>query len=161
MLPHFGRQWFAQHWHLRVSFLCCAQVNLALLSSMFFYDPFMFHFVDQTDFYLLNICAGFGKSNFQYHISLFRDVHITLHQINSMAVVRHYGCTFMSLTTVEFWAFSQSTFIINFPDLNWPGTKTIRGALAMPMMIQGFKKDLIKYSIITCRKPEWWGFSTM
>ncbi|KAL6141823.1 hypothetical protein ACLB2K_060109 [Fragaria x ananassa] len=34
------------------------------------------------------------------------------------------------------------------------GTKTIRGALAMPMMIQGFKKDLIKYSIITCRKPE-------
>ncbi|KAM5559598.1 gamma-tocopherol methyltransferase, chloroplastic [Rosa sericea] len=34
------------------------------------------------------------------------------------------------------------------------GTKTIRGALAMPLMIQGFKKDLIKYSIITCRKPE-------
>ncbi|PRQ43779.1 putative tocopherol O-methyltransferase [Rosa chinensis] len=34
------------------------------------------------------------------------------------------------------------------------GMKTIRGALAMPLMIQGFKKDLIKYSIITCRKPE-------
>lgn len=34
------------------------------------------------------------------------------------------------------------------------GTKTIRGALAMPLMIRGFKKDLIKYSIITCRKPE-------
>ncbi|XP_050380424.1 tocopherol O-methyltransferase, chloroplastic isoform X2 [Argentina anserina] len=34
------------------------------------------------------------------------------------------------------------------------GTKTIKGALAMPLMIQGFKKDLIKFSIITCRKPE-------
>ncbi|MED6183263.1 Tocopherol O-methyltransferase, chloroplastic [Stylosanthes scabra] len=34
------------------------------------------------------------------------------------------------------------------------GLKTIKGALAMPLMIEGFKKDLIKFSIITCRKPE-------
>ncbi|KAM1196806.1 hypothetical protein ACFX2I_008485 [Malus domestica] len=34
------------------------------------------------------------------------------------------------------------------------GIKTIRGALVMPLMIQGFKKDLIKYAVITCRKPE-------
>ncbi|KAI4322010.1 hypothetical protein L6164_021736 [Bauhinia variegata] len=34
------------------------------------------------------------------------------------------------------------------------GLKTIRGALAMPLMIEGFKKDLIKFAIITCRKPE-------
>ncbi|KAJ9553667.1 hypothetical protein OSB04_017712 [Centaurea solstitialis] len=34
------------------------------------------------------------------------------------------------------------------------GWKTIRGAMAMPLMIEGFKKDLIKFSIITCRKPE-------
>ncbi|KAM7463539.1 hypothetical protein LguiA_031660 [Lonicera macranthoides] len=34
------------------------------------------------------------------------------------------------------------------------GWKTIRGALAMPLMIQGYKKDLVKFSIITCRKPE-------
>ncbi|KAG5007945.1 hypothetical protein JHK82_025877 [Glycine max] len=34
------------------------------------------------------------------------------------------------------------------------GLKTIKGALAMPLMIKGYKKDLIKFSIITCRKPE-------
>ena len=27
----------------------------------------------------------------------------------------------------------------------------------MPLMIKGFKKDVIKFAIITCRKPpEWW-----
>ncbi|XP_024973796.1 probable tocopherol O-methyltransferase, chloroplastic [Cynara cardunculus var. scolymus] len=34
------------------------------------------------------------------------------------------------------------------------GWKTIKGALVMPLMIEGFKKDVIKFSIITCRKPE-------
>ncbi|PWA57744.1 gamma-tocopherol methyltransferase [Artemisia annua] len=34
------------------------------------------------------------------------------------------------------------------------GWKTIRGAMVMPLMIEGFKKDIIKFSIITCRKPE-------
>ncbi|XP_062147419.1 gamma-tocopherol methyltransferase, chloroplastic [Alnus glutinosa] len=34
------------------------------------------------------------------------------------------------------------------------GLKTIKGALAMPLMIKGFKKDLIKFAIITCQKPE-------
>lgn len=34
------------------------------------------------------------------------------------------------------------------------GWKTIKGALAMPLMIEGYKKDLIKFAIITCRKPE-------
>ncbi|KAF6146231.1 hypothetical protein GIB67_011703 [Kingdonia uniflora] len=34
------------------------------------------------------------------------------------------------------------------------GWKTIKGALAMPMMIEGYKKDLIKFAIITCRRPE-------
>ncbi|KAK9272048.1 hypothetical protein L1049_002417 [Liquidambar formosana] len=33
------------------------------------------------------------------------------------------------------------------------GWKTIKGALAMPLMIEGYKKDLIKFAIITCRKP--------
>ncbi|CAA0836494.1 Tocopherol O-methyltransferase- chloroplastic [Striga hermonthica] len=33
------------------------------------------------------------------------------------------------------------------------GWKTIRGALAMPWMIDGYKKGLIKFAIITCRKP--------
>ncbi|KAK9061350.1 hypothetical protein SSX86_018531 [Deinandra increscens subsp. villosa] len=33
------------------------------------------------------------------------------------------------------------------------GWKTIRGALVMPLMIEGFKKGVIKFSIITCRKP--------
>ncbi|KAL3628532.1 Gamma-tocopherol methyltransferase, chloroplastic [Castilleja foliolosa] len=33
------------------------------------------------------------------------------------------------------------------------GWKTIRGALAMPLMIDGYKKGLIKFAIITCRKP--------
>ncbi|KAI3517135.1 hypothetical protein L1887_16343 [Cichorium endivia] len=34
------------------------------------------------------------------------------------------------------------------------GWKTIRGAMVMPAMIEGFKKDVIKFSIITCKKPE-------
>ncbi|XP_020214833.1 probable tocopherol O-methyltransferase, chloroplastic [Cajanus cajan] len=34
------------------------------------------------------------------------------------------------------------------------GLKPIKGALAMPLMIEGYKKNLIKFAIITCRKPE-------
>ncbi|CAL5401592.1 unnamed protein product [Camellia sinensis] len=34
------------------------------------------------------------------------------------------------------------------------GWKTIKGALVMPLMIQGYRKGLIKFAIITCRKPE-------
>ncbi|KAL2502766.1 Tocopherol O-methyltransferase [Forsythia ovata] len=33
------------------------------------------------------------------------------------------------------------------------GWKTIKGALAMPLMIEGYNKGLIKFAIITCRKP--------
>ncbi|OEL33046.1 putative tocopherol O-methyltransferase, chloroplastic [Dichanthelium oligosanthes] len=33
------------------------------------------------------------------------------------------------------------------------GWKTMRGAMVMPLMIQGYKKGLIKFTIITCRKP--------
>lgn len=35
------------------------------------------------------------------------------------------------------------------------GWKTIKGALVMPLMIEGFKKDLIKFAVITCRKPKY------
>ncbi|MCL7023847.1 hypothetical protein MKW94_030508 [Papaver nudicaule] len=34
------------------------------------------------------------------------------------------------------------------------GWKTIKGAFAMPLMIEGFQKDIIKFAVITCRKPE-------
>ncbi|XP_044498301.1 tocopherol O-methyltransferase, chloroplastic isoform X2 [Mangifera indica] len=34
------------------------------------------------------------------------------------------------------------------------GLKTMKGALAMPLMIEGYKKGLIKFAIITCRKPK-------
>ncbi|RAL46940.1 hypothetical protein DM860_016574 [Cuscuta australis] len=34
------------------------------------------------------------------------------------------------------------------------GWKTIRGAMAMPLMIEGYKKGLIKFTIITCRIPD-------
>lgn len=34
------------------------------------------------------------------------------------------------------------------------GIKTIRGALVMPLMIEGYQKGVIKFTIITCRKPE-------
>ncbi|XP_010276973.1 PREDICTED: probable tocopherol O-methyltransferase, chloroplastic isoform X2 [Nelumbo nucifera] len=34
------------------------------------------------------------------------------------------------------------------------GWKTMKGALAMPLMIEGYQKDLIKFAIITCRKPK-------
>ncbi|CAO2829345.1 unnamed protein product [Amaranthus hypochondriacus] len=38
--------------------------------------------------------------------------------------------------------------------LLFSGWKTIKGAFAMPLMIKGYKQDLIKFAIITCRKPE-------
>lgn len=41
-----------------------------------------------------------------------------------------------------------------FTSLLRSGWKTIRGALVMPLMIEGYKKNLIKFAIITCRKPE-------
>ncbi|CAN1271595.1 Probable tocopherol O-methyltransferase, chloroplastic [Linum perenne] len=41
-----------------------------------------------------------------------------------------------------------------FTSLLRTGWKTIRGAMVMPLMIEGFNKDLIKFSIITCKKPE-------
>jgi len=41
-----------------------------------------------------------------------------------------------------------------FTSLLRSGWKTIKGALVMPLMIQGFKKEVIKFSIITCRKPD-------
>ncbi|KAK9120382.1 hypothetical protein Syun_017999 [Stephania yunnanensis] len=34
------------------------------------------------------------------------------------------------------------------------GWKTIKGALVMPLMIKGYKSNLIKFAIITCKKPE-------
>ncbi|XWS58698.1 hypothetical protein CRYUN_Cryun08bG0056900 [Craigia yunnanensis] len=34
------------------------------------------------------------------------------------------------------------------------GLKTIKGALVMPLMIEGYQKGVIKFAIITCRKPE-------
>ncbi|KAM6555501.1 hypothetical protein CsatB_002520 [Cannabis sativa] len=40
-----------------------------------------------------------------------------------------------------------------FTSLLRAGMKTIKGALAMPLMIEGFKKGVIKFSIITCCKP--------
>ncbi|KAG6537510.1 probable tocopherol O-methyltransferase, chloroplastic isoform X1 [Zingiber officinale] len=33
------------------------------------------------------------------------------------------------------------------------GWKSIKGALVMPLMIEGYNKKLIKFAIITCRKP--------
>ncbi|CAL9065284.1 gamma-tocopherol methyltransferase, chloroplastic-like isoform X1 [Musa acuminata AAA Group] len=41
-----------------------------------------------------------------------------------------------------------------FTSLLQSGWKTIKGALAMPLMIEGYNKKLIKFAIITCRKPE-------
>ncbi|KAL6972260.1 Gamma-tocopherol methyltransferase, chloroplastic [Sarracenia purpurea var. burkii] len=40
-----------------------------------------------------------------------------------------------------------------FVSLLRSGLKTIKGALVMPLMIRGYKKGLIKFAIITCRKP--------
>lgn len=40
-----------------------------------------------------------------------------------------------------------------FTSLLRTGLKTIKGALAMPLMIEGYQKNLIKFAIITCRKP--------
>ncbi|KAB2049408.1 hypothetical protein ES319_A13G174500v1 [Gossypium barbadense] len=40
-----------------------------------------------------------------------------------------------------------------FTSLLRSGLKTIKGALVMPLMIEGFQKGVIKFAIIACRKP--------
>ncbi|GMJ11329.1 gamma-tocopherol methyltransferase, VITAMIN E DEFICIENT 4 [Hibiscus trionum] len=40
-----------------------------------------------------------------------------------------------------------------FTSLLRSGFKTLRGALVMPLMIEGYQKGVIKFAIITCRKP--------
>jgi hypothetical protein len=47
----------------------------------------------------------------------------------------------------------ESVFGAESPSLSDEGWKTIRGAMVMPLMIQGYKKGLIKFTIITSRKP--------
>ncbi|KAJ3680734.1 hypothetical protein LUZ60_017012 [Juncus effusus] len=61
-----------------------------------------------------------------------------------------------SENVAPFWpAVIKSALTWNgFTSLLRSGWKTIRGALVMPLMIEGYKKDLIKFAIITCRKPE-------
>jgi hypothetical protein len=80
MLPHFGRRWYAQHWHLRVSFHCCAPVSLALFSSKFgnfFCVPLLGSFsVNRTGLCLLNVYVRFGKENCQYYF-VWYDAHVT------------------------------------------------------------------------------------
>ncbi|EOY10208.1 hypothetical protein QUC31_010138 [Theobroma cacao] len=41
-----------------------------------------------------------------------------------------------------------------FTSLLRSGLKTIKGALVMPVMIEGYKKGVIKFAVITCQKPE-------
>ncbi|KAM0935309.1 putative tocopherol C-methyltransferase [Dioscorea sansibarensis] len=55
-----------------------------------------------------------------------------------------------------FWpAVIQSAFTWKgFISLLRSGWKTIKGALVMPLMMEGYNKKLIKFTIITCRKPE-------
>ncbi|KAL2921410.1 putative tocopherol O-methyltransferase chloroplastic [Bienertia sinuspersici] len=43
--------------------------------------------------------------------------------------------------------------VINSSETSWKGWETINGALTMPLMVEGYEKKLIKFAIITCRKP--------
>ncbi|CAA6669521.1 unnamed protein product [Spirodela intermedia] len=60
-----------------------------------------------------------------------------------------------SANVAPFWpAVIQSALTLQgFVSLLRSGWKTIRGALVMPLMIEGFNKNLIKFAVITCRKP--------
>ncbi|CAA7406489.1 unnamed protein product [Spirodela intermedia] len=60
-----------------------------------------------------------------------------------------------SENVAPFWpAVIQSALTLQgFVSLLRSGWKTIRGALVMPLMIEGFNKNLIKFAVITCRKP--------
>ncbi|WOL14136.1 gamma-tocopherol methyltransferase [Canna indica] len=60
-----------------------------------------------------------------------------------------------SSNVAPFWpAVIRSAFTWQgFTSLLRSGWKTIKGALVMPLMIEGYKKNLIKFAIITCRKP--------
>lgn len=61
-----------------------------------------------------------------------------------------------SENVAPFWpAVIRSAFTWKgFASLLRSGWKTIRGALVMPLMIEGYNKNLIKFAIITCRKLE-------
>ncbi|KAL4378691.1 hypothetical protein GQ457_02G028550 [Hibiscus cannabinus] len=61
-----------------------------------------------------------------------------------------------SENVAPFWpAVIRSAFTWKgFISLLRSGLKTIKGALVMPLMIQGYQKGVIKFAIITCRKPE-------
>ncbi|KAK1286621.1 hypothetical protein QJS10_CPB20g01104 [Acorus calamus] len=65
-------------------------------------------------------------------------------------------CADWSDNVAPFWpAVIQSALTWRgFTSLLRSGWKTIRGALVMPLMIEGYKKGLIKFTIITCRKPK-------
>ncbi|KAF3795096.1 Demethylrebeccamycin-D-glucose O-methyltransferase [Nymphaea thermarum] len=44
--------------------------------------------------------------------------------------------------------------VIHFPTVfDSTGWKTMKGAMVMPLMIEGYKANLIKFAIITCKKP--------
>ena len=68
------------------------------------------------------------------------------------------------------WTYSQFHVltVINCQLVNWgfPGWKAIKGALAIPLMVEGHKKGLMIFAVITCRKPlpnilvPWWDHSS-
>nr|XP_043632192.1 probable tocopherol O-methyltransferase, chloroplastic [Erigeron canadensis] len=60
-----------------------------------------------------------------------------------------------SANVAPFWPAVIKTALSwkGFTSLLCSGWKTIKGAMVMPLMIEGFKKDIIKFSIITCKKP--------
>lgn len=61
----------------------------------------------------------------------------------------------ISTTQAMNYHYSGTCFLCFFPSnfLASIGWKAIKGALVMPLMIEGYKKKLIKFAIITCRKP--------
>ncbi|KMZ74939.1 Tocopherol O-methyltransferase [Zostera marina] len=61
-----------------------------------------------------------------------------------------------SSNVAPFWpAVIRSAFTFwGFTSLIRSGWKTVKGAFAMPSMIEGYNKNLIKFAIITCRKPK-------
>ncbi|XP_010482058.1 PREDICTED: tocopherol O-methyltransferase, chloroplastic [Camelina sativa] len=80
------------------------------------------------------------------------DDYVHLLQSHSLQDIK---CADWSENVAPFWPAVIRTALTwkGLVSLLRSGMKSIKGALTMPLMIEGYKKGVIKFGIITCRKP--------
>ncbi|KAG7588822.1 S-adenosyl-L-methionine-dependent methyltransferase [Arabidopsis suecica] len=80
------------------------------------------------------------------------DDYVKLLQSHSLQDIK---CADWSENVAPFWPAVIRTALTwnGLVSLLRSGMKSIKGALTMPLMIEGYKKGVIKFGIITCQKP--------